>query len=136
MIASPINASLSTATQTLHETLHLTSTTLPNAETPNKTTTSNRSVTDSITLSKSSYQFQSKPSNQYVLDKQVFFSYVDTLLQQWRGQALIQQALNGTGNSSAGVLGNFQTLQYQRDFFDQVFNQKGDNVMNMFKTTV
>ena len=127
------NISSTIATPTLLETFSSGSSFAINSALRSESTAANAPVKDTITLSKKATQQQNTSRG---LSSQSFFtSYVNLLQEQQKAQTMISQDIAGTGNTSTSVLNRYQTLQYQQNTSDRLFNLKGDIFQSMLNTT-
>jgi len=104
-----------------------------------RSTAANPSLNDTVTLSKNATQYQNASiSSQDFAPFDFFASYLDTLMQQRIGGAMIQKALtpaSKTSGSQMSMLGNYQTLQYQKSMYESIYNLKSNSFQSIFNTT-
>lgn len=138
MAISPVSGSASTPT--LLDSFHLANGSLTTSSNTVGSPAAGSAQNDFVTLSKRASQRQNISTNPQVLyPANIFISYVDLLRQQRIMQAVMRQALSGTGSTSpeqSSVLASYQTLQYQQSIYESMFNLKGDVFQNRFNITV
>ena len=138
MATLPINSAA--ATPTLLESFRHASRSLIVTSSQIGSTTASRSLNDSVTLSKkATRQLNITKSSPELDPPKLFTSYFDALQQQILAQAMIKQALSGTGNNSAGqtsVTDCYQTLHFQQSIYALMFNLKGDVFQSILNITV
>ena len=104
-----------------------------------RSTVANPPPNDTVTVSKNATPHRNASiSFQDFVPSDFFASYLDTLMQQRIGGAMIQKALtpaSKTSGSQMSVLGNYQTLQYQKSMYESVYNLKSNSIQSIFNTT-
>lgn len=138
MTTMPI--SNSAATSVLPEAYRLVTATLISTPLRSGGATAAPELNDAVTISKKAFSSPGlSTSRRTDVFPNIFNTYLDLFQQQRIAQSLIRQALSGTGTGSAGgtsVLESYQTLQYQRSIYTQMFNLKGDVFQSIFDITV
>jgi hypothetical protein len=140
MTTLPMSVTNSVAVPAFLETYRFTTGFVQNPPHQNESSTPFPARHDSVTLSKKSTQPQNRPGRNDGLDIQnIFTSYADILQRQQRAQNMIEQDLAVNGDTYTGgtsVLNRYQTLQYQQNSFDRIFNLKDTFFQGLLNATI